>query len=209
MNINKRYISLLVVVTLFSCKENHSTTVILNENNSKWLEYITHNNQQIMDSIIEYNNDGTIAFITEVNNVPKDSLPYSVIGKSLSYKDKYINGYVYHFDSLGNISKKLHCTLGKMDGMQYAYYPNGKLKVKTNYKNGKIYGERYEYSEKGILNFYGKFSGKTPVGGASYYDSLGRIKKYMFLNDDGLVVYIRRYDTSGHVIKEEGDSTVK
>jgi len=202
-----RRINLMLIVCIFCfsvCNKPKKKTILKYENGTVRYEWINENH---VDSIIEYFQNGYWRSIVIFNDRIKTDTPFILFKNKISINYSILTGNIIYFYPNGVLMKNLNLKNGLMDKTQYKYYPNGKLEVKTDYVLGRIEGIQYEYYDNGNFKCYGLFIGDTCVGGFSYFDTLGRLKKYLFSDSNGSTIYIRRYNTLGKVISEEGDST--
>jgi antitoxin component YwqK of YwqJK toxin-antitoxin module len=99
-----------------------------------------------------------------------------------NYEENILTGPSFWFYPNGKLEQSVMFINGKAEGHAYIFYESGALKSRRIYKNGKIVG----YSE-------------------DYFDhSIGFIKTAQFYNDSGQLYYRQVFDTSGAIIKEEG-----
>lgn len=97
--------------------------------------------------------------------------------------DGWLNGYVYEYDSLGNLEATLHYTKGKLNGTCKLYWSNNKLAKLTPYIQGKKQGVEKAYHKNGKLAFVGEFRENEKNGEHRYYFSNGKlssVQRYSF-----------------------------
>jgi hypothetical protein len=101
-------------------------------------------------------------------------------------------------------SKKMVNMLGQKIGIAEEYYERGQLKIKYAYNNDTLNGEFESYFESGGVESKGFFWNGKPIGPAVYYKKNGKVRLYNEFDFNGDVYYVKKYDDSQKVIKEEG-----
>lgn len=93
-----------------------------------------------------------------------------------------------------------------LNGLSVWFYPNGKLGSSITYINGEAEGHAYYFYESGALKARELYKNNKVVGYAEYfYDhSIGVLQAIRAFNDSGKMTYIKEFDTTGNVIREEG-----
>lgn len=93
-----------------------------------------------------------------------------------------------------------------LNGQFFRYYPNGKVDQIVSYVKGLPNGYVYEFYESGALKSTLIYKGGKQVGyAAEYYDhSLGMLKTIRVFSEDSKLRFIRQYDSSGKIIRQEG-----
>ncbi len=93
-----------------------------------------------------------------------------------------------------------------LNGPSSWFYENGKLEQSIMYINGEAEGHTYHFYESGALKARTLMKGGKTVGYAeTFYDhSVGMHQTIRVFNDSGNLIYIKQFDTSGKVIREDG-----
>ena len=132
------------------------------------------------------------------------TFPFSILISSCSGKENreqkifyYENGKVKAIKGMRNDA---------LNGSCFWFYPNGKLEQSIMYINGEPEGHIYYFYESGALRAREiKKEGKTVGYAETFYDhSIGMHEAIRVFNDSGNLIYIKQFDTSGKVIREEG-----
>jgi hypothetical protein len=110
----------------------------------------------------------------------------------------------YHTNGKIKAIKELDKTV--LNGPCFWFYPNGKLEKSLTYINGEVEGHAYYFYESGALKAREIIKNGKAVGYAEYfYDhSIGLPEAIRVFNDNGKLIYIKQFDTSGKIIREEG-----
>jgi len=121
-----------------------------------------------------------------LNGKPNDTLKrFLENGKINSieiFNDKgVLNGESHYFFKSGHLSEIVNFNNGIESGKYISYRENGNLEKILFMFNGKRIGDAYFYDERGILNFY----------------------NFSDFGNQGLLLC--KYDTTGKLIKEDGD----
>ena len=123
----KRYKFIIVIIILFSCKEDKN---VYDEKDYLLLKVDSSENK-IDSKILVYKFDTSRKIV----------LLYWDNGKVMSrgcFKDKMRDGINEHFYIYGNLQTSELYSNGIKEGLQSSYYPNSKLKSIENYTDGKL-----------------------------------------------------------------------
>lgn len=112
---------------------------------------------------------------------------------------------IFYYDD-GKVKAIKRMRNNALNGPCFWFYPNGKLEQSIMYINGEAEGHTYHFYESGALKARGIMKeGKTVGYNETFYDhSVGMHETIRVFTDSGNLIYIKQFDTSGKVIKEEG-----
>lgn len=137
---------------------------------------------------------------------------YSVDGKVKRYRRIYYvdsNGssqsghFIDYYDD-GRIKYEYFIKKNKLWGTSKKYYPNGNIENVGNYWKGLKDGIWKYYTENGDIIEEINFYDDIPEGMHNNYFEGSKIKKISFRNSNGKIIYYRKYNKLGDVLKEEG-----
>lgn len=94
--------------------------------------------------------------------------------------------------------------MGKKDGIEQEFFENGKIKKRYEYKNDTLNGSMVEFFDNGERKAEGNFYSGLPIGPMYYYNEQGQLRLYNEYDAEKNVYYVKKYDSSGVLIKEEG-----
>jgi len=104
----------------------------------------------------------------------------------------------------GSLKSETLIVNGLKNGTAKQYYNNGQLFYICHYKNDTMFGPYQEYAPSGKLKSSAFFWRDRPVGPIYYNFNDGSLELYNERDYDSAVYYIKKYDTLGKLIKEEG-----
>jgi hypothetical protein len=90
------------------------------------------------------------------------------------------NGIFIEWYDKNTVRSIVQFRTGKLDSICHWYYPEGQLKVRANYSMGIQTGETIHYFPN------------------------GKVKTYLFFNQEGVPRYKKEFDVDGELVKEEG-----
>jgi antitoxin component YwqK of YwqJK toxin-antitoxin module len=119
-------------------------------------------------------------------------------------KDSMIDGTVKKFYSNQNIKLEVNYVKNKRNGIEKAYYKSGQLEHIGQYTKGLQDSIWTWFYENGYIKKTDNWVNGHLLGESKFYHANTSIAVYKFYGlHDGLI-YIRKYDSSGRIIKEEG-----
>ena len=112
--------------------------------------------------------------------------------------------YGYHSNKEIRFIKRYKNNL--LEGQSQWFYEDGTIEQTVRFNEGKESGSAYYFHEDGTLKSCRHWRGGKMVGYATDYydDTLEIIKSILLFNSDGHLVYKKNFDTTGHLIGEEG-----
>ncbi|MFT3702998.1 MAG: hypothetical protein QM802_11545 [Agriterribacter sp.] len=95
---------------------------------------------------------------------------------------------------------------GRRNGLGEEFFENGKIKKRYENKNDTLNGRFTEFFESGKQKSNGAFYKGVAIGPIYYYSENGGLRLYNEYDVAQDVYYVKKYDSSGLLIKEEGVS---
>jgi antitoxin component YwqK of YwqJK toxin-antitoxin module len=94
-----------------------------------------------------------------------------------------------------------------MHGQFFWFYPDGKISQVATYVNGVVNGQLYQFYQSGALRSVFIYKDGKQVGySEEYYDhSVGLLKAIRVFNENEKMIFIREYDSTGKIIRQEGN----
>lgn len=147
------------------------------------------------------------AFVVQNGDTLRISKEYDFEGRLKTErtidKDSLTQGIAKMFYEDGTLHAELNFKDNKKEGLEKSYYRSGKIKHIGLNSSGKQDSMWIWYYESGVLEETANWiNGASHGENISYYTN-GMIKMFRFYFF-GDLIYVREYDSSGNVIKEEG-----
>jgi hypothetical protein len=119
--------------------------------------------------------------------------------------DTIKHGYYKKFYENGNLKNLIIFNKGKRDGVEKGYYENGQLECTGYNKDNSKNGLWISYYKNGNISYINNWKSNKPIGPQTKFYKNHNLNKYAFYDIFGLLNFKCFYDSSGGLIKEEGD----
>jgi hypothetical protein len=131
---------------------------------------------------------------------------------NLQSEIQYINDTIqhglakyYYYPNPKNVLKdEIEYNYGKKSGWHKHYRNDGTLESKTHWKNNVEDGQSVWYYDNKMIEQETYRINGVQYGSAYYYFPNGKLKLYNCIDSWGENIYVQKYDSLGHKIREEG-----
>jgi len=225
---NKIYILLISIFYLFGCKNNYKeyyengnirSEILFIEDTLIKLEYNEKGVLKIKKPFIEGKITG---LVTEYYDNGKKISEYYMLDSVLngSYIEYYNSGYLKTLTNFknGDINGKfiryynnknklkdeeLYFINGIQQGKGIIYYSNGNYKEVADIKDGMINGIWVNFYDNGTVESIIDYKNDTIYGRIEYFDSIGGVRRQMFMHKEDLAYYAD-FDSLGNIVRKGG-----